>query len=52
MMTLVAWALALQDGAAYEDPSREIQWARSWEKAYDESRARNVPIWIFVTSDT
>ena len=44
--------LLQQDGAVYEDASKEIQWARSWEKAYEESRIRNVPIWIFVTSDT
>lgn len=52
---VVMWAVAIalqQDGSIYEDPGREIQWARSWEKAYEESRIRNVPIWIFVTSDT
>jgi hypothetical protein len=41
-----------QSGAAYEDPAKEIQWARSWEKAYEEAKLRNVPIWVFVTSDT
>jgi hypothetical protein len=49
---LALFAFLLQDASVYEDPQREIQWARSWEKAYEESRIRNVPIWIFVTSDT
>lgn len=53
MFALLGVVLALQqDGSVYEDPNKEIQWARSWEKAYEESRIRNVPIWIFVTSDT
>jgi hypothetical protein len=49
----MGWALALlllQD--PYEDPKKEIQWARSWEQGFEESRIRNVPVWIFVTSDT
>ncbi len=48
-MSFLFVLLAAQD---FEDPGKEIQWARSWERAYEESRLRNVPIWVFVASDT
>jgi len=46
------FALLLQgDAAALDDPSREIQWARSFAEAYEQARLRNVPVFIFLTSD-
>jgi hypothetical protein len=48
----MTWLLVLSILQDFEDPAKEIQWARSWEKAYEEARLRNVPIWIFVASDT
>ena len=49
-MTLLL-ALLLQDAAAYEDPAKEIQWARTFDGAFAEAKARSVPVWIFLTSD-
>jgi hypothetical protein len=49
-MTLLL-LLALQDAAVYEDPAKEIQWARSFDAAFEEAKLRSVPVWIFMTSD-
>lgn len=45
-------AFAVQTAADYDDPSKEIQWARSFEQAYAEAEARNVPVLIWLTADT
>lgn len=50
VLTLALLILA-QDGLRYEDPDREIQWARSYEEAYEEARLRNVPVFIFFAAD-
>lgn len=50
---LPALALALlQSASDYDDPSKEIQWARSFEEAYAEAEARNVPVLVWLTADT
>lgn len=48
---IAAWCLA-QSVAEFDDPSREIQWARSFEEAYAEAEARRVPVLVWLTSDT
>lgn len=51
-MTLLL-LIALQDpsAATFDDPAKEIQWAHSFEAAFDEAKLRSVPVWIFMTSD-
>jgi len=51
-MTILICALAFQTAADFDDPSKEIQWARSFEEAYAEAEARNVPVVLWLTSDT
>jgi hypothetical protein len=51
-MLTIACAMLLQaDAAALDDPAKEIQWARSFAEAYEQARVRNVPVFIFLTSD-
>ena len=43
---------AAPDAARYENPAKEIQWARSVDDALREAKLRNVPILIYLTSDS
>jgi hypothetical protein len=51
VLPLIA-ASVLQSAADFDDPSKEIQWARSFEEAYAEAEARGVPVLVWLTSDT
>ena len=53
MLTLALLAVlqASQDAATFEDPAKEIQWAHTFDEAFELSTFRNVPVWIFLTSD-
>lgn len=48
---LILLQTATQDTSAYDDPGREVQWARTFDHAFQEARARNVPVLVFLTSD-
>jgi hypothetical protein len=50
-MLITLLAVLLQDAASYEDPAKEIQWARTWDEAFAEAKLRSVPVLIFLTSD-
>jgi hypothetical protein len=53
MITLALLALlqAPADAATFEDPAKEIQWSRTFDEAFELASLRNVPVWIFLTSD-
>ncbi len=51
LITLLALLQAPLDGAALDDPSKSIQWTRSWGDAFEEAKLRNVPVLVFLTSD-
>jgi hypothetical protein len=34
-----------------DDPSKEIQWARAFDEAFQEAHFRKVPVFVFLTSD-
>lgn len=45
-------ALMLQEDAAlFDDPQKEIQWARSFDEAFAQAKLRNVPVLVLLTSD-
>jgi hypothetical protein len=50
MGVILALVLMQADAAKYDDPDKEIQWARTFEEAYEEARVRNVPIVLYLTS--
>lgn len=41
-----------QDASRFEDPAREVQWARSFVQAYREAGRRNVPVFVYLASDS
>jgi hypothetical protein len=53
-MTTLALLLFLQQPQtqeALDDPAKEIQWARSFDEAFEQAKLRNVPVFVFLTSD-
>ena len=51
LLVLMLLQAAPQDASVYEDARREIQWARTFEAAFREARLRNIPVFVFLTSD-